>query len=188
MLHPGEKWQDFTLSGAVKHDGGYDSSLGNPDEKFKMLVGTVEVIVYRRTISGGIEVLFQKRSKYVDRNALKWDLSAGGHMNYKETVPEAAVREAKEEIGLEIADSDLQYVFSNCNLKDRNILRHFLLCDRTGCEDKFKFNDHEVAEVKWVPFEEFDDFMDKNVKETFANDMLTREQIKVWLKKFNGNL
>ena len=184
-MHTGEMWQDYSLAGALLKNGGYDSSLGNPEPDFNMLVGAADVWFYRRTPAGGLEVLFQHRSEKIN-NGGKWDVSVAGHMNYGETIPETAIREAKEEIGAEISEEDLKYVFSLVGVK-KNLINHYLLCDWTDREDDFQFNDEEVSEVKWVPLEEFDSFIDEYAKEPVKEATFARELSKVWLEKARGN-
>lgn len=185
-MHTGEMWQDYSLVGVPLKSGGYDSSLGNPDLKFKMLVGSVNVWFYRRTAAGDVEVLFQHRSEKVN-NGGKWDVSAAGHMNYRETIPEAAIREIREEIGVEVAGDDLQYVFS-LRSDTANLLNNYLLCDWTGREDEFRFDDEEVSEVKWVPLDEFETFFEKNMKEPVKRAGFVLELTKAWLERVNGGL
>ena len=60
------------------------------------------------------------------------------------------------------------------------------LSDRTGKPDVFNFNDEEVSEVKWVPFPEFDNFIDEFCKSSIKNGKLTRKIFKKWLKSKNG--
>ena len=184
-MHTGEIWQDLSLAGVPLEDGGYDSSLGNPDTKFNMLVGSVNIWFYRQTAAGGLEVLFQHRSEKVT-NGGKWDVSAAGHMNYGETIPEAAMREAREEIGAEISESDLQYVFS-LRSDTANLLNNYLLCDWTGREEEFHFDDEEVSEVKWVPLADFEAFFEKNMKEPVKRAGFVRELTKAWLEKISGD-
>ena len=49
------------------------------------------------------EVCLQKRSRRKDRHPLVWDSSAAGHVNAGEEYDEAARRELKEELGIDIA-------------------------------------------------------------------------------------
>ena len=182
-MHTGEQWQDYSLAGTPLKNGGYDSSLGNPSTKFSMLVGAVDIWFYRRTASGRLEVLFQHRSETVDKNAGKWDVSAAGHMNYGETIPEAAIREIREEIGAEVTEKDLQYIFSVRSIDGKNLVNHYLLCDWTEREDEFHFDDREVSEVKWVPFSRFDKFINENVKDPVKNATFARALSKAWIKE-----
>lgn len=186
-MHSGEMWQDYSLAGVPLKNGGYDSSLGNPDLNFKMLVGAANVWIYRHTATGDIEVLFQHRSELVDRNAGKWDISAGGHMNYGETILEASIRESREEIGAEIKEQDLRYICSFKSLSRKNMLAHYLLCNWTGKEDNFHFDDKEVSEVKWIPLSEFDEFIEANCKDAVVANTFARATTKFWLEKLRGD-
>lgn len=187
-MHTGEMWQDYSLAGVPLKNGGYDSSLGNPDLASNILVGSANVWFYRVTDDGNIEVLFQHRSELVDRNPGKWDLSAAGHMNYGENILEAAIRETREEIGAEITENDLRFVCSFTGMSGKNMLNHHLLCNWTGKEDDFHFDDQEVSEVAWVPFTEFDQFIDENCKDAVRDNIFARNSIKFWLEKMSGNL
>jgi len=48
-------------------------------------------------------IIIQQRSKNKDTYPLLWDVSVAGHINYKEDPTAAAKREAKEELGIDIA-------------------------------------------------------------------------------------
>jgi len=183
-MHKGELWQAYSLSGIPLKDGGYDSALDNPSMGSDFAVGAVDVWLYRRT-ENGIEVLFQHRSEFV-HNANKWDISAAGHMNYSETITEAAIREAREEIGIEIKESDLRYLFSLYGMQ-RSLINNYFICDWTGREDDFHFDDREVSEVKWVPLSEFTSFIDKNAKEPLRVAKTAMELSKIYLEKIGGN-
>ena len=137
------------------------------------------LVFYRKTKSG-IEILLQKRSKYVDRNALFWDVSAGGHVDYGEEKLDAAVREAREEIGANIDKSQLELLYTQ---RVPSNFRVIYLYDYTGAPDDFHFDDHEVAEVKWVNINDFKDFIDKNAKPPLKKDQYQVSQILDFLQK-----
>ena len=59
---------------------------------------SVHVLVFR---PGG-ELILQKRSMNKDVQPGKWDTSVGGHLDRGETYLGAALREAREELGIEI--------------------------------------------------------------------------------------
>lgn len=67
---------------------------------------TVHIWFY--TPSG--KVLLQKRGLVKDTFPGLWDVSVAGHVQAGETPMEAALREVKEEIGLEIAASQLDFI------------------------------------------------------------------------------
>jgi 8-oxo-dGTP diphosphatase len=60
----------------------------------------IGVIVVRANKEGGIEILLGKRKKEFGRD--KWAFP-GGHLEYKETWAECALRELKEETGLDFS-------------------------------------------------------------------------------------
>lgn len=53
------------------------------------------------------EVLVQNRSSTKDLYPGCWDLSVGGHVNFGKSYEETAVRELKEELGLDVTQDDL---------------------------------------------------------------------------------
>lgn len=68
--------------------------------------------VYYRTVyilvkNDNGEVLIQKRSSTKDLYPNCWDLSVGGHVNFGKSYEETAVRELKEELGLDVTEEDL---------------------------------------------------------------------------------
>jgi len=67
---------------------------------------TVHIWFYR---ADGM-VLIQQRGKDKDTYPLRWDVSVAGHVGAGEAVPAAAVREVREEIGLDIRKSELEEI------------------------------------------------------------------------------
>lgn len=186
-MHYDEKWQEFRQNGERIMNGGRSPESGTPKKAEEDIwVGTTIVWLYRKT-QHGIELLFQKRSPYVDRYPNRWDISAGGHVNYNEEVVDAAVRETKEEVGVEIDKERLKYSFCLTTSNGYNILIHAYFYDWTEREDNFRFNDKEVSDVKWVPLKDFDDFVEKNAKEALQKARVTLELTKFWAEYY-GNL
>lgn len=56
------------------------------------------------------EILLSQRSAKKTICPLMWDVSVAGHVDAGETLKQAAVRETKEEIGLEISELDLHKI------------------------------------------------------------------------------
>ncbi len=55
-------------------------------------------------------LLLQQRAAVKETHPLLWDVSVAGHVGAGEDIPAAAVREVKEEIGLELWPSDLEKI------------------------------------------------------------------------------
>jgi len=64
-------------------------------------------------------VLVQKRALVKENNPGLWDVSAAGHISAGETQIDAAIRETREELGLEIAASELRHV---ATLREQSVL------------------------------------------------------------------
>lgn len=63
-------------------------------------------IIIIREINGCTEILLQKRNN-------QWDFAAGGHVEENESLTQAVIREAKEEIGISVCRKDI--IFSSCS-------------------------------------------------------------------------
>lgn len=105
-----------------------------------------EVAVY--IINDKKQTLLQKRSSSKRFDPNKWGLCAG-HVESGETLDEAILREAKEELGLELNINDL-YVLDEKEVKIRESNSHvrkvyYVICN----EENFKFQKEEISEVRW---------------------------------------
>src|SRR3989344_1498741 len=58
------------------------------------------------------ELLIQKRSANKEAYPNQWEISASGHVSAGQTSLEAARRETKEELGLDLPDQAFQYLFT----------------------------------------------------------------------------
>jgi len=107
------------------------------------------------------EILLQRRAPSKDSYPDFWDISVGGHLQAGDDLLLAAVREIKEEIGLDISSSDLQFIqeyrsserphpgFLNNSFYSLYLVRtNKTLADMTRQES-------EISELKFVPFSKF---------------------------------
>jgi len=179
-MHTDEMWQLYYGNGEPISGMGWESARDNPEGSDTEIVGAAVVFVFRRNHEGVLELLWQKRSEGVSRYPGFYDISAGGHINLGETFVEAAVREAHEEIGAEISPSELNFV--SMREQNKNRFAWIYAVDWTGKPEDFKFNDKEVEEVRWVPFDLTADFVEKYVKPSLKKDKLTFETLEVWFK------
>ncbi len=109
------------------------------------------------------EVLLQKRSLKKDTSGGLWDISAAGHVSAGQTSIEGAIRETREELGVDILPEDLQFIctaktegkprqnpqFHNREFQDSYLVRRDLDIS------KLTLQASEVDEVKWVDIHEF---------------------------------
>ena len=78
-------------------------SRGEAHEKQGVFYRTIYVLI--KNDKG--QILCQKRSPTKDLYPDCWDLSVGGHVNFGQSYQATAVRELKEELGLNVSDEDL---------------------------------------------------------------------------------
>ena len=94
---------------------------------------------------------------------------------------EAAIRETREEIGVEINTNDLNFVTERGFNKNR--FAWIYAVDWTGKPENFHFNDQEVSEVRWVPFNETEEFRVKYAKAPLKKDALTFALLGEWFSQ-----
>jgi 8-oxo-dGTP pyrophosphatase MutT (NUDIX family) len=158
MEHDGELWQEFTENGELVEGVGRVPAdfVGGPP------CGASHVWIWRRTEEGNVEILLQERSPDHMSYPGYFDISAAGHIDLGETPIEAAVREAKEEIDLDISQQDLELLFRHKkdipSIADAssglNELQWIYLLELKN-ENTFTFSDNEVVSLKWVPYDAF---------------------------------
>lgn len=117
------------------------------------------------------ELLFQKRAKYKKRNPNKW-ARTGGHVDAGEDAYQAMIREAKEEIGIELHKEDLELLqmdkFDKYQEIDQGNMRHFvynffIVLDIAVSE--FVLQKEEVSQVKYISIEEMEHFRKNKAQE-----------------------
>ncbi len=176
-MHHDEKWQLFNDNCEPKVGEWRSAEKGNPKSGDQDIVGGAVVYLFRKNEGNEIELLWQQRSEQLSDFPGKWDVSAGGHVNLGETFAEAAVREAREEIGIKISVDDLILVAFR---RSKNIVNFIYLVDWTGKKEDYVFDDGEVAGVKWVPLSETDAFRKEFAKRVVAEDDATFISIQKW--------
>ena len=72
-------------------------------------------VVHLHVYNKNGDLYLQKRSMNKDIQPGKWDTSVGGHINYGEQIIDALMREAKEELGIDVVNPVVlfSYVFES---------------------------------------------------------------------------
>ncbi len=119
------------------------------------LHGSSHIWIWRRT-STAIEILLQRRAAIKKTWPNQWDISAAGHMDYRETPLAAARRETEEELGITVGAERLHLIFVHrqymvASEEPRAIENEFQFVYVLNLnDDSFVLQKEEVAETKWV--------------------------------------
>lgn len=108
------------------------------------------------------EILLQQRSHKKSIFPLLWDVSAAGHIDAGESFISAAVRETKEELGLQLDAKDLTKIgvnkhlstYANGSIKD-NEFHQVYLAELNVELNNLVLQEDEVEAIKLVSFKEF---------------------------------
>lgn len=113
----------------------------------------IEISVF--IINDKNQVLLQKRSPNKRFSPNKWG-SCAGHVDAYESLEDAALRELKEEVGLEIPKESL-YPFLERQIFKKETNSHITYLYYTKCnkeEKEFIIQEEELSEVKWFDIDE----------------------------------
>ncbi|MFT4684676.1 MAG: isopentenyl-diphosphate delta-isomerase [Urechidicola sp.] len=122
-----------------------------------LLHASVHIWFY--TSSG--EVLLQRRAKTKIAFPSLWDISVAGHITSGENKYEAAIREVKEEIGIDISKKELinigafkEKIKHTSSFLD-NEIHHLFLCQLNFEIEQLNIQVEELSELKLISIEEF---------------------------------
>lgn len=122
---------------------------------------TVHIWVVRRREDGGCDVLLQKRSAQKDSYPGCYDISAAGHVAAGEEILPSALRELREELGIEASAEDLfevgihrgytEEIFRGRMFKDAE-WSHVYLYQRPVEIEDMQLQETEVETVCWMDY------------------------------------
>lgn len=144
-----------------------DNETGKPTGEVRTKKDAHKYGLWHRTVhiwlvnSKG-EILLQHRSEDKESHPNCWDISAAGHVSSGEDAITSALREVKEEIGLDISTNDLkqigeiiqQSVLNNGTFINNEYSNIYLVKMDLDI-NKFKMQVEEVKNLRWIPISEF---------------------------------
>lgn len=107
-------------------------------------------------INSSGQILLTQRSLNTDRGG-KWEDTHGG-VRAKETSIEGIIRELKEEIGINVTQSELKLVKT---IKKKNVFRDVYILKRDIPLEDFVLDKNEVMDCKYVTIDEFKEMIEK---------------------------
>lgn len=115
----------------------------------------------------GKRVLLQQRSSNKKLWPNLWDITAGGHVLSSELGYQAVIREAKEEIGIDINTNQLLFIGSttSTNISGNIINNHYneyFVVKSDVSVDKIVLQEEEVQDIKWFTKEEIIERINNN--------------------------
>lgn len=151
-----ELWQLYD------EQGRFIAGKGAPDTDVYtkgLLHGAAHVWIWRRQGSKK-EVLLQKRAATKRTWPNRYDISAAGHIDLGETPLDAAIRESKEEINVDISEDRLRLISVQRAYLDagnhliENEFRWLYLLELPG-DTAFQLQEGEVSAMEWMPIVTF---------------------------------
>lgn len=147
------------------------------------LIGTVDKAVAHRdglwhksvhvwVLNQNNEILMQKRCAQKKFFPNHWDVSFAGHVGAGESTSLTAVREGEEELGINLKESDLEFLFTIKekfawgNIQSNEFVDVYLMRTNLKIED-FKYQQEEVEEARYFSLKDF--FANINNKNVFPH-------------------
>lgn len=137
--------------------GQYTGNIETREQCHKQGLWHKAVVVF--IINSKKQVLLQRRSPNKKMWPNMWDITAGGHVLAGEFGFQAIIREAKEELGLDLNKNDMTFIGSSIstNIKGditNNHFNEYYIARKDIDETELKLQEEEVSEVKWIDKDE----------------------------------
>lgn len=162
-----ELWQEVTEAGEPIPDKG----LSRPEAAAGALHMAAHVWIWKKN-GKSVEILVQKRASDKPTWPGYFDISAAGHVDFGETPVVSAIRETREEIGLEVSKDQLRLLFvyrQNLVAVPSGIIENelqWVYGIELSADVTLAFEDGEVESAVWLSIEAFRDMISgKNASE-----------------------
>ena len=129
---------------------------GNDTLKANEYVVVVETLI----LNSKGQILLGQRSENKKRNPLKWETTQGS-VKSGEDSKIAAIRELKEELGIEVSEGNLNYV-QTLKDDDEHIFKDMFWAKKDIDINLVRLTDGEVVDAKWVDINEFNNMSKLN--------------------------
>lgn len=142
----------------VDENGNFTGQIMDREEAHDKNLLHNEVSIF--IINDKKQVLLQKRSANKRFNPNKYALCAG-HVDVKESLESAALRELKEEVGIDIQREDLhKFCEREFTIRDSNShITYFYYVKCNKKESEFIIQEEELSEVKWFDIDKVIDMI-----------------------------
>ncbi len=151
-------YQEIELWNVYDRDRNLTDRIHRRGEALKE--GDYHLIIHLCIFNSKGELLIQRRQPWKKGWPNMWDLSVGGSALIGEDSREAAEREAKEELGIDIDLTEYRPKFT-INFP-RGFDDYWMIEKDIPLED-FKLQEEEVSEVRWVNKEQLQELVDKGM-------------------------
>lgn len=155
-----------------------DNVVGSGDRRDAAKLGFAVRIIRIFLFNAKGELLLQKRSVNVRLPGL-WDQSVGGHVDEGEDYQTAALREMKEELGVEgVQLTEVTKLYRESS-DPTNPSRRFEMLYTGAYDGEVAFDAHEISEVRWIQPKELKAWMKEKPEEFTKGFILALEYLKL---------
>ncbi|RMH63150.1 MAG: NUDIX domain-containing protein [Calditrichaeota bacterium] len=131
-------------------------------------------VVHLHVVDGRGRLLLQKRSEAKDLYGGYWDTAVGGHVHSGESIPDALLRETREELGIDARPAQPLWRYVMRNDYESELVHVFIMRH----DGPFSFDREEIDDVRfWMP----EDITPDEAQHTFTPVLL--EELKMLRKE-----
>lgn len=161
---------------------------GVVDKKIAHRDGLWHRSVHVWVVNDNEEILLQQRCAKKKFFPNVWDVSFAGHVGAGEDTMTSAIREGKEELGIDVDTSKMQFLFTNKemleygDIKSNEFVDVYLLRDDIKLED-LVYQEIEVSGAKYMKVERFFDAINDEKEQIFPHPEEYKQLKKVLIRK-----